>query len=140
MKRHRIERHETLIHQVINEYLIREGKSFLKKEFKTNSGGKGQFRGGDGQMIEITSSLKKDLEILAAYDRIKFPARGRKGGSNGKPGSIRIKNGRILNGKGTQLIKAGEILEISTPGGGGYGSFKKRSKILKKYDKENDLG
>ena len=38
MKRHRIERHETLIHQVINEYLIREGKSFLKKEFVTIMG------------------------------------------------------------------------------------------------------
>ena len=38
MKRHRIERHESLIHQTINEYLIREGKSFLKKEFITIMG------------------------------------------------------------------------------------------------------
>ena len=30
MQRARIEKHESLIHQVINEYLIKEGKGFLK--------------------------------------------------------------------------------------------------------------
>ncbi len=112
---------------------------FLKKEFKTGSGGKGKFRGGDGQIIEIKSSLGKDMEILAAYDRIKFPPRGRKGGENGKPGLIKIKNGRKLNGKGTQPIKGDEILVVETPGGGGYGLFKKRSKDLLNQDKENQL-
>ena len=38
MKRQRIEKHESLIHQVINEYLIREGKSFLRNEFVTIMG------------------------------------------------------------------------------------------------------
>ena len=38
MKRQRIERYESIIHQTINEYLIREGKSFLKNEFITIMG------------------------------------------------------------------------------------------------------
>ena len=38
MKRQRIEKHESLIHQVINEYLIREGKTFLGNEFVTIMG------------------------------------------------------------------------------------------------------
>tara|TARA_X000000368_G_C23026966_1_gene710687 strand:- start:464 stop:844 length:381 start_codon:yes stop_codon:yes gene_type:complete len=38
MKRQRIEKHESLIHQVINEYLIRDGKSFLGNEFVTIMG------------------------------------------------------------------------------------------------------
>ena len=112
---------------------------FLRKDIKPGSGGRGEYRGGDGQIIEIKSSLEKDLEILAAYDRIKFPPRGRKGGENGKAGSIKIKNGRNLKGKGTQLINAGEILVVETPGGGGYGPYKKRSKKLSILDKENEL-
>ena len=35
MQRTRIEKHESLIHQVINEYLIKKGKGFLKNEFIT---------------------------------------------------------------------------------------------------------
>jgi len=38
MQRTRIEKHESLIHQVINEYLIKKGKSFLKNEFITIMG------------------------------------------------------------------------------------------------------
>ena len=38
MKRQRIEKHESLIHQVVNEYLIREGTSFLGNEFITIMG------------------------------------------------------------------------------------------------------
>ena len=38
MIRQRSEKHESLIHQVINEYLIRDGKSFLGNEFVTIMG------------------------------------------------------------------------------------------------------
>ena len=38
MQRTRIEKHESLIHQVINEYLIKKGKGFLKNEFITIMG------------------------------------------------------------------------------------------------------
>ena len=38
MKRQRIEKHESLIHQVTNEYFLREGKSFLNNEFITIMG------------------------------------------------------------------------------------------------------
>ncbi|MFL3000692.1 MAG: 30S ribosome-binding factor RbfA [Cytophagales bacterium] len=38
MKRQRIEKHESLIHRVVNEYIIKEGKSFLKNEFVTVMG------------------------------------------------------------------------------------------------------
>ena len=59
MKRHRIERHETLIHQVINEYLIREGKSFLKKEFVTIMG------------IKLSPDLSIALIYISALDNSK---------------------------------------------------------------------
>tara|TARA_B100000965_G_C18991502_1_gene498445 strand:- start:149 stop:505 length:357 start_codon:yes stop_codon:yes gene_type:complete len=38
VKRQRLEKHESLIHRVINEYLIKEGKSFLQNEFITIMG------------------------------------------------------------------------------------------------------
>ena len=38
MQRTRIEKHESLIHQVISEYLIKKGKGFLKNEFITIMG------------------------------------------------------------------------------------------------------
>ncbi len=38
LKRQRIEKHESLIHRVVNEYFIRKGKSFLKNEFITVMG------------------------------------------------------------------------------------------------------
>ena len=38
LKRQRIEKHESLIHRVVNEYILKEGKSFLKNEFVTVMG------------------------------------------------------------------------------------------------------
>ena len=112
---------------------------FLKKELSPGSGGKGKYRGGLGQVIEITSAINQDMELLAAFDRIKYPARGRNGGNDGQAGSVRIKGGLKLKGKGTQLIQAGEILQIHTPGGGGLGDFNERSKDNINDDKENGL-
>ena len=112
---------------------------FLKKEYNPGSGGKGKFNGGLGQVIEIKSAIDEDMDLLASFDRIKFPARGRLNGENGNAGQVSIKNKRKLNGKGTQVIKAGEILQIFTPGGGGLGDYSDRDKELIETDIENEL-
>ena len=112
---------------------------FLKKEYNPGSGGKGKFNGGLGQVIEIKSAIDEDMDLLASFDRIKFPARGRLHGENGNAGQVSIKNKRKLNGKGTQVIKAGEILQIFTPGGGGLGDYSDRDKELIETDIENEL-
>ena len=112
---------------------------FLKKEYNPGSGGKGKFNGGLGQVIEIKSAIDEDMDLLASFDRIKFPARGRSHGENGNAGQVSIKNKRRLNGKGTQVIKAGEILQIFTPGGGGLGDYSDRDKELIEIDIENEL-
>ena len=111
---------------------------FLKKEYNPGSGGKGKFNGGLGQVIEIKSAIDEDMDLLACFDRIKFPARGRSHGENGNAGQVSIKNKRKLNGKGTQVIKAGEILQIFTPGGGGLGDYSDRDKELIEIDIENE--
>ena len=112
---------------------------FLKKEYNPGSGGKGKYNGGLGQVIEIKSAKDEDMDLLASFDRIKFPARGRLNGSNGKPGQVSIKGKGKLNGKGTQVIKAGDILQIHTPGGAGYGDYSKRDQVLLEKDLENEF-
>ena len=112
---------------------------FLKKEYNPGSGGKGKYNGGLGQLIEIKSAINEDMDLLASFDRIKFPARGRFNGSNGKPGQVSIKGKGKLNGKGTQVIKAGDILQIHTPGGAGYGDYLERDQGLLEKDLENEF-
>ena len=112
---------------------------FLKKEYNPGSGGKGKYNGGLGQLIEIKSAIDEDMDLLASFDRIKYPARGRLNGSNGKPGHVSIKGKGKLNGKGTQVIKAGDILQIHTPGGAGYGDYSERDQVLLEKDLENEF-
>ncbi len=112
---------------------------FLKKEYNPGSGGKGKYNGGLGQLIEIKSSINEDMDLLASFDRIKYPARGRLNGSNGKPGHVSIKGKGKLNGKGTQVIKSGDILQIHTPGGAGYGDYSERDQGLLEKDLENEF-
>ncbi len=90
---------------------------FWRKEMRPDSGGHGRWRGGLGQVIEIESAIGKDFELLASFDRVIHPSRGRYGDRSG----VRIASGAVLNGKGTQRIAAGERLVLHTPGGAGFG-------------------
>ena len=103
---------------------------FWKKELRPGSGGAGRTRGGLGQIIEIESGIGEPFELLAAFDRIDFPPRGRAGGKSGAAGAVTIKGGRRLRGKGTQLVEAGERLVVMTPGGGGWGAPEGRDRRL----------
>ena len=94
---------------------------FWRKELREGSGGPGRTRGGLGQVIEVESRIGRPFELLAAFDRIDHPARGRDGGGDGAPGRVALASGRALRGKGFQTVPPGERLVIETPGGGGIG-------------------
>ena len=100
---------------------------FWRKELRPDSGGAGRTRGGMGQVIEVESSKGLPFELLAAFDRIDHPARGRDGGENGASGVLQLKSGQKLKGKGFQTIPAGERLVLMTPGGGGVGAPSERT-------------
>ena len=111
---------------------------FWKKELRPGSGGEGATRGGLGQIIEIESGIDEPFELLAAFDRIDHPPRGRHGGKSGAPGAVAIKGGRKLQGKGTQVVQAGERLVVMTPGGGGLGSPEARDPALVQKDSREE--
>ncbi len=92
-----------------------------RKEYRTDSGGPGEFRGGLGQVMEVATLDDAPFGISANYDRIDFPARGRDGGHNGKAGELVLESGRKLRGKGQQTVARDDVLSILMPGGGGLG-------------------
>ncbi|MAQ21778.1 MAG: ribosome-binding factor A [Flammeovirgaceae bacterium] len=59
LKRQRIEKHESLIHGVVNEYILKEGKSFLKNEFVTVMG------------IKLSPDLSVALIFISVLDNSK---------------------------------------------------------------------
>jgi N-methylhydantoinase B len=95
---------------------------FWKKELRPGSGGVGRTQGGHGQIIEMESGVGRPWDILAAFDRIDHPARGRDSGQNGAPGYVGLKSGQKFRGKGFQLVPPGDRLVVHTPGGGGIGA------------------
>jgi len=101
---------------------------FWRKEYRVDSAGVGRQRGGLGQVVEIESAIDTEFELLAAFDRIGHPARGRDGGGDGEPGAVFLATGQLLDGKGAQTVAAGERLVIHTPGGGGFGNARDRSR------------
>jgi N-methylhydantoinase B len=113
---------------------------FWKKEFRPDSGGEGQWRGGHGLEIEIENRSSESVAILAAFDRIDHPPRGRGGGKDGQPGALALKSARkTLRGKGAQDIPSGERLIVRTPGGGGLGDRTARDPELVELDRRNGL-
>lgn len=112
---------------------------FWRKEFRPNSGGAGRMRGGHGQIIEFESRIGEPFELLAAYDRIDHPARGRDGGGAGAPGVVQFKSGQKLSGKGFLFVPPGERMVVMTPGGGGMGDPGERSPEATASDVEAEL-
>jgi len=102
---------------------------FWRKEFRPDSGGAGRTRGGLGQIMEIESGIDEPFDLLAAFDRIDYPARGRDGGGDGEAGVVALKSGQPLKGKGFQLIPPGERLMVLTPGGAGIGVPRDRDRM-----------
>jgi N-methylhydantoinase B len=92
---------------VIERYAIRRG-----------SGGAGRHRGGDG-VVRRYRVLEPCTVTLLTERRSRAP-QGAHGGAPGFTGE-NLLNGEPLPAKCRRALKAGDVLEIRTPGGGGWG-------------------
>ncbi|KAL9392046.1 hypothetical protein Peur_015966 [Populus x canadensis] len=91
---------------------------------RENSGGSGLHKGGDGLVREI--EFRRPVVVSILSERRVHAPKGLKGGKDGARGAnyliTKDKRRVYLGGKNTVEVQAGEILEILTPGGGGWGS------------------
>ncbi len=110
-----------------------------RKEYRIDSGGPGRFRGGTGQVMEISHAEGAPFSILALFDRIEHPARGRSGGGQGAPGRLSLGSGKKLRGMGKQTVPAGDTVVMEMPGGGGFGDPRARDPQLVARDVRDAL-
>ncbi|OGD21626.1 MAG: hypothetical protein A2W03_16935 [Candidatus Aminicenantes bacterium RBG_16_63_16] len=105
--------------EALEHYLpVRVRRYSLRKE----SGGRGAFRGGEGIVKEFEFLAPAQVNILS--ERRRFPPYGLAGGKPGRRGrNTLVRGGRrkIIPGKASFQVKAGDRVIIETPGGGGYG-------------------
>jgi N-methylhydantoinase B len=109
-------------------------------ELVRGSGGKGKFRGGLG--------IKRDTEVLAEESTISLMGErqrhgpwGLSGGMSGSPGAYGIVRRNLITGlssKTTLTANSGDVLTVTTPGGGGYGAHKRRIKDKIGQDRADD--
>ncbi len=96
----------------IEQFAIRRG-----------SGGAGRWRGGDGVIRRIRFLAPVTATVLSGHRRV--PPFGMEGGAPGKVGVNRVirADGRVEElGSNAQVeMAAGDVFEMETPGGGGWG-------------------
>lgn len=97
----------------------------LLREFKRRggSGGEGRHRGGDGAVRRIEFLEPMELAILS--NRRRIAPFGLRGGGAGEPGRAQVMRAdgtvREMTARDKTRVRAGDLLVIETPGGGGYG-------------------
>jgi len=91
----------------VERYALREG-----------SGGAGAQAGGRGVVRELRALEPCSLSLIT--ERRKLAPKGLAGGADGAPGRNAV-NGVEVGSKVGIELKAGDVVTIETPGGGGYG-------------------
>ena len=90
---------------------------------RRGTGGAGKFRGGAGVVRALR--MLTDAEVTILSERRTRGPYGLQGGESGQPGcNTLISDGEtyFLAGKVSISIRAGDIIRIETPGGGGHGN------------------
>jgi N-methylhydantoinase B len=88
-------------------------------ELRRGSGGGGVHQGGDGVVRELRILEDCRLSVLAERRRNAPP--GRAGGEDGARGRTLV-NGEEQPPKLTRQLRAGDVVRVETPGGGGHGT------------------
>lgn len=104
---------------------IEHGHPFRVEAYRVRhgSGGAGRHRGGDGLVRRYVFDAPAEVTLLT--ERRRHGPYGLQGGEPGAVGVNRLIRAdgttHELPGKCTRHVEAGDVLEIATPGGGGWG-------------------
>jgi len=116
-----------------------------KYELRPNSSGRGRHRGGTG-IIRSYQGLTDNITVTVLADRGRNGPRGLFGGGRGAQTEVNLyKRARgktqkmRVPVKVTLVLQKGDVIEIRTAGGGGYGKAGTREKSRIKADIENEL-
>ncbi len=99
------------------------------RRFRVGTGGKGQFRGGNGQEILFENRAPEPITVtfLAERTRAETAPAGIAGGGAGAFGEVLINGVAPADLKQQHFVGFGGTVLIRTPAGGGYGPPDKRS-------------
>ena len=98
-----------------------------EKSLIENSGGKGKYKGGNGQRFAYKNIGTTPIQISNVSEKLNTLAYGLFGGGEGKRGKLFIRTiqgkKRFTPPKGHDKLFPGEELVMELPGGGGYGKI-----------------
>ncbi len=115
---------------------------FKTHEFRPDSGGAGQYRGGPGGVVEMVVETEEPAIGNTAGDGVKYGACGILGGEDGLPHRYLLHSGneepRPIRTKETGLvISPGDRLVLESGGGGGWGDPAERDPAATEEDVGN---
>lgn len=105
---------------------------------RPDSGGRGQFRGGMGSTRSYRI-LEDGVRLSIYADRFRFPAAGFAGGEPGATGGCFVHRGDTVitvKTKDDMALQRGDLVMLSSGGGGGYGDPGQRAPHATKSDRE----
>lgn len=93
----------------------------LHRKIRRGSGGAGKHNGGDGLALVFEFCGENPATVSFLMTRIKSAPPGLHGGGEGKIGSLKL-NGKAIDPAKHWTLQAGDLVEMETSGGGGFGA------------------
>jgi N-methylhydantoinase B len=116
--------------------------TFLHHEFRADSGGDGQHRGGVGAVLRLRVDVEAPAVANTAGDGVRHPPYGLFGGRDGLPHRYRLlsrgRRPRALRTKEVGVpVAPGDVFLVESSGGGGWGLPGRRPAAARARDREN---
>ncbi|WP_328449434.1 hydantoinase B/oxoprolinase family protein [Amycolatopsis sp. NBC_00438] len=97
-----------------------------ERVLRVDSGGPGRRRGGLGQVTTMVARAVDSWSVNGNVDRVRAAASGVDGGGAGSPGRFGLRDGPDLPAKSRVTLAAESVVDVTLPGGGGYGPPRER--------------
>jgi N-methylhydantoinase B len=127
----------TPIEAIERDYPLR----IVRYEFAENTAGAGRYRGGCG-LVRSLQLVRGSATISLIAERHVLAPQGAVGGGPAACGEHRLRTAedvRVLPAKTTFSLGRGEIVEVQSAGGGGYGSAQERAAVARQRDAADGL-